>query len=105
MTMKESSNVICMWVNCWICYLFFNMGNMESKLKFRMFSWVPDGTYDHAPHLVRYVIVDGNPVTTISKLWIDQGGPNDLDQYYNQPWNTFLDFPSKPKLEKSVDIN
>ena len=102
--MKESSNVICMWVNCWIYYLFFNMGNMESKLKFRMFSWVPDGTYDHAPHLVRYVIVDGNPVITIAKLWIDQGGPNDLDQYYNQPWNTFLDFPSKPKLEKPVDI-
>ena len=62
-----------------------------------MFGWVPDGTYDHAAHFVRYCIVDGNPVITISKLWIEQGGPQDLDQYYNQPWNTFPDFPPKPK--------
>ena len=62
-----------------------------------MFGWVPNGTYDHAAHFVRYCIVDGNPVITISKLWIEQGGPQDLDQYYNQPWNTFPDFPPKPK--------
>ena len=62
-----------------------------------MFDWVPDGTYDHAAHLVRYCIVDGNPVITIAKLWVDQGGPKDLDQYYNQPWNTFPNIPSKPK--------
>ena len=86
-----------MWFNCWVRNLFSRMGNMESNVKFRMFGQAPDGTYDHANHLVRYVIVDGNPVTTISKLWIDQGGPQDLDQYYNHPWNTFPDFPPKPK--------
>ena len=69
----------------------------SSKIKFRMFDWVPDGTYDHAAHLVRYCIVDGNPVITIAKLWVDQGGPQDIDQYYNQPWNTFPDFPPKSK--------
>ena len=65
--------------------------------RFRMFGWVPDGTYEHADHLVRYVIVDGNPIRTIAKLWVDQGGPQDLDQYYNQPWGTFPVIPTKPK--------
>jgi len=88
-----------MWFNCWFHLMFFSVGNMELSqgIKFRMFSWVPDGTYDHAAHLVRYCIVDGNPVITIAKLWVDQGGPQDIDQYYNQPWNTFPDFPPKPK--------
>ena len=97
--MRDNYNVICMWVNCWIYYLFFGVGNMESKVKFRMFSWVPDGTYEHADHLVRYVIVDGNPIITIAKLWVDQGGPQDLDQYYNQPWGTFPVMPTKPKKD------
>jgi len=77
--------------------MFSSVGNMESNVKFRMFGWVPDGTYEHAAHFVRYVIADGNPVITIAKLWIDQGGPQDIDQYYSQPWGTFPDFPPKPK--------
>lgn len=97
--MRDNYNVICMWVNCWIYYLFFGVGNMESKVKFRMFSWVPDGTYEHPDYLVRYVIVDGNPIITIAKLWVDQGGPQDLDQYYNQPWGTFPVMPTKPKKD------
>ena len=97
MTTKEAFNVICLWTNCWICYLFFGVGYMDSVVKFRMFAGVPDGTYEHADHLVRYVIVDGNPVITLTKLWIDRGGPNDLDQYYNQPWNTFPKLPVKSK--------
>ena len=64
-----------------------------------MFSWVPDGTYEHPDYLVRYVIVDGNPIITIAKLWVDQGGPQDLDQYYNQPWGTFPVMPTKPKKD------
>ena len=95
--MRNNSNVICLWFNCWIYYLFFNMGNMESTVKFKMFSWVPDGTYEHADHLVRYVMVDGNPVITLTKLWIDQGGDKYLDQSYNKPWGTFPVMPSKPK--------
>ena len=67
--------------------------------RFRMFDWVPDGTYEHVDHLVRYVIVDGNPIMTLSKLWIDQGGPQDLDQYYNQPWGTFPVMLTKPKKD------
>jgi len=65
--------------------------------RFRMFGWVPDGTYEHADYLVRYVILDGNPIITIAKRWLDQGGPQDLDQYYNQPWGTFPVMPTKPK--------
>ena len=62
-----------------------------------MFKNVVDGTYDHAAHLVRYVIVDGNPVITLSKIWVDKGGPEDLDQYYNQPWGTFPELPVHKK--------
>ena len=62
-----------------------------------MFGNVVDGTYDHAAHLVRYVIVDGNPVITLSKIWVDKGGPEDLDQYYNQPWGTFPELPVHKK--------
>ena len=72
---------------------------MSSESDFKMFKWVPDGTYEHVDHLVRYVIVDGNPVITLTKLWIDQGGPNDLDQYYSQPWGTFPPMPTKPKKD------
>jgi len=61
-----------------------------------MFGKVPDGTYDHSGHLVRYAVVEGNPVITLSKMWIDQGGPEDLDQYYSQPWGTFPEIPAKP---------
>ena len=44
--------------------MFSSVGNMESNVKFRMFGWVPDGTYEHAAHFVRYVIADGNPGAT-----------------------------------------
>ena len=97
--MRDNYNVICMWINCWIYHLFFGVGHMESTIKFKMFGWVSDGTYEHVDHLVRYVIVDGNPVITLTKLWIDQGGPNDLDQYYSQPWGTFPPMPTKPKKD------
>lgn len=70
---------------------------MKSIIEFKMFNWVPDGTYDYAAHLVRYVIVDGNPVITLTKLWIDQGGDKNLDLYYTQPWGSFPDLPVKIK--------
>jgi len=94
---RDNYNAVCLWTNCWIYCVFFDMGNMQSTVKFRMFGGVPDGTYEHAEHLVRYVIVDGNPVITLTKLWIDQGGPKDLDQYYTQPWGTFPSLPVKSK--------
>ena len=60
-----------------------------------MFGSVVDGTYDHSAHLVRYVVINGNPVITLSKIWIDQGGPEGIDQYYSQPWGTFPELPHK----------
>ena len=64
---------------------------------FRMFKWVPDGTYDYSEYCVRYVIINSNPTIVISKGWIDQGGPDDVDQSLRQPWGAFPDFPPKPK--------
>ncbi len=51
---------------------------MSAVGNFKMFKWVPDGTYDYSGYLVRYVIVDCNPVTTIAKEWLDRGGPDDV---------------------------
>lgn len=64
---------------------------------FKMFKWVPDGTYDYGEFLIRYVLVNGNPTIVINKDWIDRGAPNDLDISLHQPWGTFPDFPPKPK--------
>ena len=64
---------------------------------FKMFKWVPDGTYDYSEFLVRYVIVKHNPVTVITKEWVDQGGPDNVSDALRQPWGTFPDFPLKPK--------
>jgi len=64
--------------------------------KFQQFKWVPDGTYDYEDYLVRYVIVDGNPTTVISKMWVDIDGPDDVSSELKQPWGSFPDFPPKP---------
>ena len=64
---------------------------------FKMFKWVPDGTYDYSEFLVRYVIVKHNPITVITKQWVDQGGPDNVSDALRQPWGTFPDFPLKPK--------
>ena len=66
-------------------------------MAFKQFKWVPDGTYDYNNFLVRYVIVDGNATTCISKMWVDQGGPNDVSLELKQPWGSFPDFPPKPE--------
>ena len=65
-------------------------------MSFKQFKWVPDGTYDYSEFLVRYVIVEGNAKTVISKMWIDQGGPQNVDQTLKQPWGSYPDFPPKP---------
>ena len=62
-----------------------------------MFKWVPDGTYDYAEFLTRYVIVDGNPTIVINKDWVQRGGPNDVSVELKQPWGTFPDIPLKSK--------
>ena len=49
-------------------------------MAFKMFAWVPDGTYDYEDYSVRYVIVDGNPKTVISKMWVDKGGHDTLPE-------------------------
>ena len=65
-------------------------------MTFKQFAWVPDGTYDYNEYLLRYVIVDGNPKTVISKDWVDKGGHDTLPKELRQPWGSFPDFPPKP---------
>ena len=65
-------------------------------MAFQQFKWVPDGTYDYSEYLVRYVIVEGNPKTVLSKDWVDKGGHDTLPKELRQPWGTFPDFPPKP---------
>ena len=61
-----------------------------------MFGWVPDGTYDYVDYKTRYVMRNGNPVTVITKIWLEQGGPDDVTDELRQPWGAFPDFPPKP---------
>lgn len=66
-------------------------------MSFKQFKWVPDGTYDYNEYGVRYVLVNGNPRIVISKMWVDQGGPEDVTEELRQPWGAFPDFPPKPE--------
>lgn len=68
----------------------------SSESGWRMFNWVPDGVYDYREYLTRYVVIDGMPQTTITKIWLDKGGPQDVDAALRQSWGTFPDFPPKP---------
>ena len=65
-------------------------------MAFKQLAWVPDGTYDYTEYLVRYVIVDSNPKTVISKEWVDEGGHDTLPKELRQPWGSYPDFPPKP---------
>jgi hypothetical protein len=62
---------------------------------FKMFKWVPDGTYDYQEYLTRYVVVNCNPTIVITKMWLDKGGPEDASEELRQPWGSFPDFPPK----------
>jgi hypothetical protein len=70
---------------------------MSSNEDFKMFRWVPDGTYDYSEFLVRYVLVSGNPTIVIAKQWLDKGGPEKIAAILKQPWGAFPDLPTKPK--------
>ena len=61
-----------------------------------LFKWVPDGMYDHVKEMIRYQVVDGNPITTISNMWLVQGAPDHLSEEFKKPWGTYPDFPPKP---------
>ena len=65
-------------------------------MAFKQFGWVPDGTYDYEEFQVRYVIVNGNATVVISKMWVDEGGPDDVSSELKQCWGTFPTFPPKP---------
>ena len=73
---------------------------MSSELDFKMFKWVPDGTYDYSDFLTRYVIVDGNPTVVINKAWVDSGGPINVVPQLKQAWGSFPDMPPKPPKKK-----
>lgn len=62
----------------------------------KMFAWVPDGTYDYSGTLIRYVVANGMPTITITKQWVDSGGPADVSNELRQPWGSFPDMPPKP---------
>lgn len=65
-------------------------------MAFKMFKWVPDGTYDYNEFQVRYVIKDNNPVKVITKAWVDNGGPEYESLELRKPWGSYPDFPPKP---------
>lgn len=71
-------------------------------MAFKVFPWVTeDGLYDHRFFLVRYEILNGNPRKVISKMWLEQGGPEGLEPQYTVEWGTYPDVPPKPpKKEK-----
>lgn len=61
-----------------------------------LYKWVPDGVYDFVENRTRYVIKEGNPKISISKIWLDKGGPEDVSAELRLPWGTYSDFPPKP---------
>ena len=61
-------------------------------MSFQMFKWVPDGTYDYEEFMVRYEIVNCNPKTVKSKMWVD----SDHARGIGSSWGTYPDFPPKP---------
>lgn len=68
-----------------------------SDTNWKMFPWVPDGTYDYSGSLSRHVVVNGMPTITITKMWIDKGGPADAPEDQRLPWGAFPDMPPKPE--------
>jgi len=69
---------------------------LHTPTPFRMFRWVPDGIYDYTEYLTRYVIVDGSPVHVITKMWLDNGGPDGVPGELRLKWGSYPDFPPKP---------
>jgi hypothetical protein len=63
----------------------------------RQYHWVPDGIYDHSFYQVRYLIKNGDAHITISKMWLDKGGPDDVGPELKHLWGTYPDIPAKPK--------
>ena len=57
--------------------------------KFR--SSKPDGVYDLQERNCKWrdVIVDGCTILTISKMWLDKGGPKDLPSELRRPWGAY----------------
>lgn len=71
----------------------------EGRYIRKNFDWVPDGVYDSTFYLVRYVIEDGAHHAAISKMWLDNGGPDDADMALRLPWGTYIDLPQKPQKQ------
>ena len=69
----------------------------EKRHTRKQFGWVSDGIYDHSMYEVRYEVVQGYVMTTISKMWLDNGGPEDATPELKLPWGSYPDVPPKPK--------
>lgn len=65
-------------------------------MAFKMFGWVPDGVYDSEYYQARYQVANGNPARVITKMWIDEGGPNDVTDNLKLRWGSYPDLPAKP---------
>lgn len=70
---------------------------MSAEKGWKMYGWVPDGTYDNSTYLIRYVLRDGMPTFTMTKMWLDNGGPKDIPPELLLPWGTYPDTPPKPE--------
>ena len=53
---------------------------------------VPDGIYDLQEGECKWrdIIINGCVMYTISKMWLDKGGPVDLPEEFRYPWGTYL---------------
>ena len=53
---------------------------------------VPDGIYDLQEGECKWrdIIINGCVIYTISKMWLDKGGPVDLPEEFRYPWGTYL---------------
>lgn len=62
----------------------------------KQYHWVPDGIYDHEFYQMRYLLKNGDNHVSISKMWLDNGGPDDCHEELKLPWGSYPNIPPKP---------
>lgn len=70
---------------------FFSTRVINQKLKKN----VPDGIYDFTTERGlswREVIINGTVMYTMTKSWLDNGGPEHLSDELRAPWGTYGDY-------------
>jgi len=67
---------------------FFSTRHINQKLKKK----VPDGIYDFTTERGlswREVVINGTVMYTMTKSWLDNGGPTHLSEELRAPWGTY----------------